>query len=109
MTDSVLDIPVKRIDGSDTTLADYRGKVVVLFFGYTQCPDVCPTTLFEVSEILRALGPDADKMRALFITVDPERDTPQVLKAYMANFGADFIASLIARLPSASARAAAAA
>ena len=72
--------------GKARSLADFRGKAVVLFFGYTQCPDVCPTTLFEVSEILRTLGPDADRVRAVFITVDPERDTPEVMKDYLSSF-----------------------
>ena len=57
-----------------------------MFFGFTHCPDVCPTTLFEVSEILRTLGPDADRVRAVFITVDPERDTPEVMKDYLSSF-----------------------
>jgi protein SCO1/2 len=68
---------------SDT---DLKGKPFLVFFGYTHCPDVCPTTLFEVSEVLRALGGDAEKTRALFITVDPERDTPTVLKDYLSSF-----------------------
>jgi protein SCO1/2 len=68
---------------SDT---DLKGKPFLVFFGYTHCPDVCPTTLFDVSEVLRALGDDADKTRALFITVDPERDTPAVLKDYLSSF-----------------------
>jgi protein SCO1/2 len=68
---------------SDT---DLKGKPFLVFFGYTHCPDVCPTTLFEVSEVLRALGGDAEKTRALFITVDPERDTSTVLKDYLSSF-----------------------
>jgi protein SCO1 len=63
-----------------------KGRPFLVFFGFTHCPDVCPTTLFEVSEILRALGPDADRTRALFITVDPERDTPAVMKDYLSSF-----------------------
>jgi protein SCO1/2 len=63
-----------------------QGEPVAVFFGFAHCPDVCPTTLFEVSEILRRLGPDAKNVRALFITVDPERDTPAVLKDYMSSF-----------------------
>jgi protein SCO1/2 len=73
-------------DGKTITNADLKGKPFLVFFGYTHCPDVCPTTLFEVSELLRALGPDADKTQALFITVDPERDTPEVLKNYLSSF-----------------------
>ena len=65
---------------------DLKGHPFLVFFGFTHCPDVCPTTLFEVSEILRALGPDGKDARALFVTVDPERDTPQVLKDYLASF-----------------------
>jgi protein SCO1/2 len=73
-------------DGKPRSLADFRGKVVVVFFGYTHCPDVCPTTLFDVSELLRALGPDAGRAAALFITVDPERDTAPVIKDYLSSF-----------------------
>ena len=65
---------------------DLKGHPFLVFFGFTHCPDVCPTTLFEVSEILRQLGPDADKMKALFVTVDPERDTAPVLKDYLSSF-----------------------
>jgi protein SCO1/2 len=65
---------------------DLKGRPFLVFFGFTHCPDVCPTTLFEVSEILRTLGPDSDRIRALFITVDPERDTPAVLKDYLSSF-----------------------
>jgi protein SCO1/2 len=65
---------------------DLKGHPFLVFFGFTHCPDVCPTTLFEVSEILRALGPQAKDVRALFVTVDPERDTPAVLKDYLSSF-----------------------
>jgi protein SCO1 len=65
---------------------DMKGRPFLVFFGYTHCPDVCPTTLFEMSEVLKALGKDADRTGALFITVDPERDTPAVLKDYLSNF-----------------------
>jgi protein SCO1/2 len=80
--------PFKLLDhnAKPITEQDLKGKPFLVFFGFTHCPDVCPTTLFEVSEILRALGPDADRMRALFITVDPERDTPPVLKDYLSSF-----------------------
>jgi protein SCO1/2 len=73
-------------NGKTITADDFKGKPFLVFFGYTHCPDVCPTTLFDVSEVMRALGNDADKTAALFITVDPERDTPAVLKDYMASF-----------------------
>ncbi len=73
-------------DGRTVSDADLRGRPFLVFFGFTNCPDVCPTTLFEVSEVLRALGPQADGMRAFFITVDPERDTPPVLKDYLSSF-----------------------
>ena len=78
--------------GQQRTLADFKGKVVVVFFGYTQCPDVCPTTMAELAEVKRALGADGAKVQGVFITIDPERDTPELLKAYVANFGPDFVA-----------------
>lgn len=74
------------------TLADFRGKVVAMFFGYTQCPDVCPTTLTEMVQVKQLLGADASRLQVLFVTVDPERDTAALLKEYMANFGPDFLA-----------------
>ena len=73
-------------DGKIVTDADFKGKPMLVFFGYTHCPDVCPTTLFDVSEVLRALGSDADKTQALFITIDPERDTAPVMKDYLSSF-----------------------
>jgi len=73
-------------DGKPITDADLKGRPFLIFFGYTHCPDICPTTLFEISEVLRAMGPDADRTAALFITVDPERDTPAALKDYLSNF-----------------------
>ena len=79
-------------DGRPRTLKDFRGKAVVVFFGYTHCPDVCPTTLSEIAEAKRLLGPDGAKVQGVFVTVDPQRDTPEMLKAYMANFGPDFVA-----------------
>lgn len=78
-------------DGTPRTLADWKGKVAVVFFGYTQCPDVCPATMVEIAEARKALGADGDKLQAIFVTVDPERDTPEILKAYMANFGPNAI------------------
>lgn len=79
-------------NGKERSLEDFRGKVVVVFFGYTMCPDVCPTTLAELAQVKKLLGSDGDRLQVLFITVDPERDTPQLLKAYMANFDPSFLA-----------------
>jgi protein SCO1/2 len=73
-------------NGQTVTDQDLKGRPFLVFFGYTHCPDVCPTTLFDVSEIFTRLGPDADRVGALFVTVDPERDTPATLKDYMASF-----------------------
>lgn len=78
-------------DGKPRTLADFRGKVVVLFFGYTHCPDVCPTTLAELSQVMKALGSDADRVQVLFVTVDPERDTPAILSKYVTAFDPRFL------------------
>jgi len=79
-------------DGKERTLADFRGKVVAVFFGYTQCPDVCPTALARAVEVKRLLGKeDAERLQIVFITVDPERDTPEVLKAYTAAFDPTFL------------------
>ncbi len=78
--------------GQVRTLADFKGKVTVVFFGFTQCPDVCPTALLLLAEVKRLLGADGDKLQGVFITVDPERDTPEVLKAYMASFDPSFVA-----------------
>lgn len=79
-------------NGSERSLKDFAGKVVVIFFGYTQCPDVCPTSMQEMAQVKVALGADGERLQGLFITVDPERDTPEVLKAYMANFDPGFLA-----------------
>ena len=79
-------------NGAQRTLADFKGKVVVVFFGFTQCPDVCPTALADLAEVKRLLGPQGDKLQGLFVSVDPERDTPEVLKAYMTNFDPGFLA-----------------
>ncbi len=80
--------PFKLIDqnGKPITDQDMKGRPYLVFFGYTHCPDICPTALFELSEVLRALGPDADKTRALFISIDPERDTPAAMKDYLSSF-----------------------
>lgn len=79
-------------DGKPRTLADFQGKVVVVFFGYTQCPDVCPTSMSELAEAKRLLGADGERLQGLFVSVDPERDTPEVMKAYMASFDPGFLA-----------------
>jgi protein SCO1/2 len=73
-------------DGKEVTAADYRGKVTLLYFGYSFCPDICPTTLANVAEILKGLGSEANKVRVLFVTVDPGRDTPKVLNLYTDAF-----------------------
>jgi len=78
-------------DGKPRSLADFNGKVVVVFFGYTQCPDVCPTTMGEMVQVKKLLGADGDKLQVLFVSVDPERDTPEVLKAYMGSFDPGFL------------------
>ena len=80
--------PFKLVDQNSNPITDQdlKGHPFLVFFGFTHCPDVCPTTLFEVSEIFRALGPDAKDIRALFVTVDPERDTPEKLKDYLSSF-----------------------
>jgi len=77
--------------GKPRTMADFRGKAVVIFFGYTQCPDVCPTAMVTLVETLKLLGEDAKKVQVLFITVDPERDTPQLLAQYVPAFNPGFI------------------
>ena len=79
-------------NGQTRTLADFKGKVVVVFFGYTQCPDVCPTTMVELAQVKKALGADGKRLQAVFVTIDPERDTPEILKSYMASFDPSFVA-----------------
>jgi protein SCO1/2 len=86
------DFDLPDVDGKRRRLADFKGKVTVVFFGYTQCPDVCPTTMLELAQVKKALGAAGERVQGVFITIDPERDTPEVLKAYVANFGADFVA-----------------
>jgi protein SCO1/2 len=80
--------PFKLVDqdGKAITDQDMKGRPFLVFFGYTHCPDICPTTLFELSEVLHAMGKDADRMHVLFITVDPDRDTPAVMKDYLSSF-----------------------
>jgi protein SCO1 len=79
-------------NGQVRHLTDFAGKIVVVFFGYTQCPDVCPTSMAELAEVKKSLGANGDKLQGIFVTVDPERDTPALLKAYMANFDPTFLA-----------------
>ncbi|WP_242489831.1 SCO family protein [Noviherbaspirillum cavernae] len=78
-------------NGKQRTLADFKGKAVVVFFGYTHCPDVCPTTMAEMSAVMKDLGSQADKVQVLFITVDPERDTPELLSKYVPAFDSRFL------------------
>ena len=78
--------------GKPRALADFRGRVVVMFFGFTHCPDVCPTTLAELAAAVKKLGTDGDKVQVLLVTVDPERDTPQVLSQYVTAFDPRFLA-----------------
>ena len=84
--------PLKDHNGQQRSIKDFQGKVVVVFFGYTQCPDVCPTSMQEMAEVKKMLGADGERLQPIFITVDPERDTPEMLKAYMANFDPSFLA-----------------
>jgi len=87
-TASAVGGPFKLINQNGQTITDedFKGKPLLVFFGFTHCPDVCPTTLFEVSEMFRALGKDGDRANALFISVDPERDTPAIMKDYLSSF-----------------------
>lgn len=87
--------PFKLVDtnGKPITDADFKGKPLLVFFGFTRCPDVCPTTLFEVSEVFRVLGKDADRVNSLFISVDPERDTPASMKDYLSSFDPHMMAA----------------
>ena len=90
--DSARDFSLTDHNGETRTLRNFSGKVVVLFFGYTQCPDVCPTSMAELAEVKKLLGKDGDRLQGLFISVDPQRDTPEVIKAYMTNFDPSFLA-----------------
>lgn len=90
--DYARDFSLTDHNGQPRSLKDFAGRIVVMFFGYTQCPDVCPTTMTELVEVKRLLGADGQKLQAIFVTVDPERDTPEVLKAYMGNFDPSFLA-----------------
>ena len=86
------ELQLPDIEGRSRSLADFKGKVVVVFFGFTQCPDVCPTTMAELAQVKKALGGDGDKVQGVFVTVDPDRDTPELLKAYLGSFDPSFVA-----------------
>lgn len=82
---------LKDFDGKPRNLAEFKGKVVFVFFGFTQCPDVCPTTMAELAEVRRRLGADGDRVQGVFVSVDPERDTPVLLKAYLTGMDPSFV------------------
>lgn len=90
--DYARELKLTDVDGKPRTLADFAGKVTVVFFGFTQCPDVCPTTLIELASVKKSLGADGGRVQGVFVTIDPERDTAEVLKAYVGNFDADLVA-----------------
>jgi protein SCO1/2 len=85
-----LDLPDAA--GASRHLGDFQGKVAVVFFGYTQCPDVCPTALAEIAQMRQRLGADGARVQPVFVTIDPERDLPEILKAYVGSFGPDIVA-----------------
>lgn len=85
------DFHLTDASGQPRTLADYHGKIVMLFFGYTQCPDVCPTTMADLKTVMQTLGTDADRVQVLFVTLDPARDTPALLSQYVPGFDARFV------------------
>lgn len=85
------DFLLKDFNGKPHNLLDFRGKVVVLFFGYTHCPEVCPTTLADLAQVMRLLGKDASRVQVLFVTLDPERDTPGLLAKYVTSFDPAFL------------------
>ena len=85
------DLSLTDSNGQARTLQDFKGKVLVVFFGFVQCPDVCPTTLAEFVQVKNSLGKDGDKVKVAFVTVDPERDTPEILRAYVTQFDPSFL------------------
>jgi len=87
-----IDFDLPDANGQRRRLADFKGKVMVVFFGFTHCPDVCPMTMIELAEVKKALGADGARVQGIFITVDPARDTPELLKAYVSNFDPSFVA-----------------
>lgn len=90
--DYARDFSLPDQNGKLRSIKDFAGKIVVVFFGFTQCPDVCPATMAELAEIRQMLGKDGERLQAIFVSVDPLRDTPEVLKAYVENFDASFVA-----------------
>jgi len=90
--DYATDFALTDHNGQARTLADFRGKAVVVFFGFTQCPDVCPTSMTELAHARQRLGADGERLQGLFVSIDPERDTPEVMKEYMAAFDPSFLA-----------------
>jgi protein SCO1 len=90
--DYARDFQLTDHNGQPRSLKDFEGKLVVVFFGYTQCPDVCPTTMSELAEAKKLMGPEGEKVQGLFVTVDPERDTAEILKSYMTHFDPSFLA-----------------
>lgn len=86
------DFSLPDFDGRTRSVGDFKGKAVVVFFGFTQCPDVCPTAMNDLAQARQQLGKDGERVQGIFITLDPERDTPEVLKAYVTNFAPDFLA-----------------
>jgi protein SCO1 len=85
------DFQLTDFNGKPRSLLDFRGKVVVLFFGYTHCPEVCPTTLADLAQVMRLLGKDADRVQVLFVTLDPERDSPELLAKFVPSFDPSFL------------------
>ena len=90
--DYAQDLDVPDTDGKRRHISEFKGKLTVVFFGFTQCPDVGPTAMLELAQVKQALGPDGARVQGIFVSIDPERDTPEVLKAYVQNFSPDFIA-----------------
>ena len=89
--DYARDFALTDHNGKPRALSDFKGKAVVVFFGYTQCPDICPTTMIELANAMKALGKDAERVQVLFVTLDPERDTQQLLAEYVPNFDPRFL------------------
>lgn len=90
--DYAKELPLPDLDGRARTLAEFRGKAVVVFFGFTQCPDVCPTTLAEIAAVKKELGAAGERIQTVFVSLDPERDTPELLKNYVTTFDPGVVA-----------------